>query len=63
MMVIHRFSLDRISLAELTQLVTVERECCAFLQFDLHLEPGAGPVWMEFTGPAGTKDFLDSIFG
>lgn len=59
----YRFSLDRISLAELAQLVTVERECCKFLQFDLHLEPGEGPVWMELTGPAGTKDFLDSIFG
>ena len=58
----YRFSLDRISITELAQLITVERECCPFLQFDLHLEPGAGPVWMELTGPDGTKDFLNSIF-
>ena len=58
----YRFSLDRISITELAQLITDERECCPFLRFDLHLEPGEGPVWMELTGPDGTKDFLNSIF-
>jgi hypothetical protein len=58
----YRFSLDRISISELAQLIAVERECCPFLQFDLHFEPGEGPVWMELTGPDGTKDFLNSIF-
>jgi hypothetical protein len=58
----YRLSLDRISITELAELITVERECCPFLQFDLHFEPGEGPVWMELTGPDGTKDFLNSIF-
>jgi hypothetical protein len=58
----YRFSLDRISITELAQLITVERECCPFLRFDLQLEPGEGPVWLKLTGPDSTKDFLNSIF-
>lgn len=57
-----RLSLDRISITELAQMITFERECCPFLRFDLRLEPGEGPVWLELTGPDGTKDFLNSIF-
>jgi hypothetical protein len=48
--------------ASLGQLITVERECCPFLRFNLRLEPGEGPIWLELTGPSGTKDFLNSLF-
>lgn len=47
---------------ELAQLITLERECCPFLRFNLRVEPANGPLWLELTGPAGTKDFLQSLF-
>ena len=59
----YRFPSDSPWLATLTQLITVERECCPFLRFQLRLEPADGPIWLELTGPTGTKDFLTSIFG
>jgi hypothetical protein len=49
-------------IAELAQLITFERECCPFMQFNLRVEPANGPLWLELTGPAGTKDFLESLF-
>ena len=58
----YRFSPETSWLATLTELITLERACCPFLQFSLRLEPGEGPIWLELTGPAGTKEFLNSIF-
>jgi hypothetical protein len=50
-------------LDELTQIIRLERRCCPFLGFRLLVEPGGGPVWLELTGPPGTKDFLASLLG
>lgn len=47
---------------ELANLITLERQCCPFLTFVVRIDPGAGPIWLELTGPAGTKDFLNSLF-
>ena len=49
-------------IADLAQLITFERECCPFLQFNLRLEPAEDPVWLELTGPEGAKSFLQSLF-
>ena len=57
----YRFPSDASWLATLANLITVERECCPFLRFNLRLEPAEGPIWLELTGPPGTKDFLNSI--
>jgi hypothetical protein len=59
----YRFPSDSEWLATLSKLIIVERECCPFLRFQLRLEPADGPIWLELTGPHGTKDFLNSIFG
>lgn len=59
----YRFPSDVSWLVTLAKLITVERECCPFVRFTLRLEPAEGPIWLELTGPPGTKDFLDSIFG
>lgn len=59
----YRFPSDSAWLATLTKLIAVERECCPFLRIQLRLEPADGPIWLELTGPHGTKNFLDSIFG
>ncbi|HLA11811.1 MAG TPA: hypothetical protein VJ023_14590 [Pyrinomonadaceae bacterium] len=49
-------------LAELVQLVNLERQCCPFLRLSITVEPDNGPFWLELTGAAGTKDFLASTF-
>ena len=58
----YRFPSDGNRIAELAQLITFERECCPFLQFNLRLEPANGPIWLELTGPEGTKGFLQILF-
>ena len=50
------------SLAELAILVNLERQCCPFLRLSIIVEPGNGPIWLELTGPPGTKDFLATTF-
>ena len=47
---------------ELAQLIVFERECCPFLRFNLSVEATNGPLWLELTGPDGTKAFLQSLF-
>ena len=59
----YRFPADAAWITELSNLVTLERECCPFLRFSITIEPGLGPIWLQLTGPGGTKDFLKSIFG
>ena len=49
-------------LTELAQLVDLERQCCPFLRFCLTVEPDNGPIWLEMTGPEGTKEFLATTF-
>lgn len=42
--------------------VSAERHCCQFLQFQITIEPGGGPVTLELTGPRGTREFLLAMF-
>ena len=48
-------------LAAVTKVIDMERQCCRFLRFGLTIEPDAGPVWLEITGPKGTAEFLDTL--
>lgn len=57
----YRFPSDDDLLSELVQLVCLERQCCPFLKFGVTVEPANGPVWLELTGPHGTKEFLASF--
>ena len=58
----YRFPSDESLLADLFTLIQVEHQCCAFLRISLVVEAGSGPIWLELTGPPGTKEFLTSIF-
>ena len=49
-------------LRELAGLIDLERQCCPFLRFNLTVEANGGPLWLEMTGPEGTKNFLNSTF-
>jgi hypothetical protein len=46
--------------ASLGATIDAERRCCAFLQFHVLAEPGAGSVTLDVTGPPGTPEFLES---
>lgn len=48
--------------AQLADFVRQERQCCAFLRFQLIAEPQNGPLWLEATGPQGTRAFLETMF-
>jgi hypothetical protein len=58
----YRFSSDGSLLTDLFTLIQLEHQCCPFLKFSLIVEAGNGPVWLELTGPPGTKGFLASTF-
>jgi hypothetical protein len=57
----YRFATDAI-LMDLMEIVKAERLCCPFLRFSIVLEPGNGSLWIEISGPEGTKEFLSSFF-
>ena len=59
---IYRFPSDVIWLRELANLVELEHQCCPFLKLSITVEPGDGPIWLEMSGPPGTKEFLASTF-
>ena len=61
--VVLRFAAEPDRLALLSTFIELEHRCCAFLRFRLTVEPGGGPVWLELTGPPGTREFLESAFG
>ncbi len=44
------------------EMIMAEWECCPFFTFELVAQPGMGPVVVRVTGPAGTKDFLKTVF-
>ena len=53
-----RFASDDDVLRRIAGVVAVERQCCRFLRFQITLDPDGGPVWLEFTGPPGAREFL-----
>jgi hypothetical protein len=53
---------DRKGVAIVTKMIVAERECCPFLTFEFVAQPGMGPVMVRVTGPAGTKDFLKTVW-
>ncbi len=58
----YRFLPDDARLVELARLVEFEHKCCPFLTFRIIVEPGDGPIWLELSGPVGTKEFLADLF-
>jgi hypothetical protein len=53
-----RFTAAEDALATIAQVIEVERRCCRFLTFHVTVEPEDGPIWLEVTGPPGTREFL-----
>ena len=53
---------DRKWVAIIARTIVAERECCPFLTFEFVAQPSMGPVIVRVTGPAGTKDFLKTVW-
>ena len=53
---------DRKWVAIIAETIAAERECCPFLTFEFVAQPSMGPVIVRVTGPAGTKDFLKTVW-
>jgi hypothetical protein len=49
-------------LAQLTQLIELERQCCQFLTFKLIVAPGQ-PITLEVSGPTAAKPIIAEFFG
>ena len=43
------------------KVIEPERQCCPVLRFVVTAEPDGGPVWLELSGPAATKEFLRGL--
>lgn len=56
-----RFSPDEGVLKAIADVVDAERRCCRFLRFHITVEPDAGPVWLDMSGPPGTREFLEAL--
>jgi hypothetical protein len=48
--------------ARLTEFIVFERECCAFLTFELVFEPGGGPIRLRMRAPEGAGDIVAEMF-
>jgi hypothetical protein len=55
------FNGDTESIRVFTAAIEAERKCCRFLCFELRFEANLGPVALEITGPAGTREFLSTV--
>ena len=49
------------TIALIARAVEAERHCCRFLRFGMTVEPDGGPVFLELTGPTGTRDFVNAL--
>ncbi|HKO63458.1 MAG TPA: hypothetical protein VJV03_20000 [Pyrinomonadaceae bacterium] len=58
----YRFPSDGAWIKELATVVELEHQCCPFLRFSITVEAGDGPIWLEMSGPEGTKEFLTEVF-
>ena len=56
-----RFDANEDVLLAIATTINAERRCCKFLTFALTAEPDGGPITLDITGPAGTRDFLDAL--
>lgn len=55
----YRFSPD--SIPDIARAIENERRCCRFFRFQMVVEPDLGPVWLEVSGPPGTREFLAEL--
>ena len=55
-----KFGTDQEDMVLISDWLLTEKICNPFLRFSLQVESNNGPISVELSGPAGTKDFLES---
>jgi len=56
-----RFAPTAETLSTIAHAVEAERHCCRFLRFEITVEPEGGPVFLELSGPRGTREFVAAL--
>jgi hypothetical protein len=56
-----RFAAADDTLPAIAKVIDVERQCCRFLTFNIRVEPDGGSIWLDVTGPPGTREFLTGM--
>lgn len=56
-----RFAAEGEILSAIARTLDAERQCCRFLRFTVTVEPDDGPISLDLTGPAGTREFLAAM--
>ena len=56
-----RFAPSSETITLIARAIEAERHCCRFLRFGVTVEPDGGPVFLELTGPAGTREFVSAL--
>lgn len=56
-----RFAAAEDTLTSITRAVEAERHCCRFLRFGITVEPDGGPIFLELSGPPGTREFVAAL--
>jgi hypothetical protein len=51
------------TLSTLATTIEAERHCCRFLRFGIDVEPDGGPIFLELSGPPGTREFVTALLG
>jgi hypothetical protein len=49
------------TLSSIVRAVEAERRCCRFLRFGITVEPDGGPMFLELSGPPGTREFVAAL--
>jgi hypothetical protein len=56
-----RFTPTAETLSTIAHAVEAERHCCRFLRFEITVEPDGGPVFLQLSGPPGTREFFAGL--
>lgn len=56
-----RFTPAQETLSTIARAVEAERHCCRFLRFTITAEPDGGPMFLELSGPPGTREFVTAL--
>ena len=56
-----RFAATDETLITIARAVDAERLCCRFLRFGITVEPDGGPIFLDLSGPPGTREFMGAL--
>jgi hypothetical protein len=56
-----KFGPESETLQRIAGAMAAERQCCRFLTFCLTADADGGSIWLDVTGPEGTRAFLDEL--